>query len=99
MAHLSTIAARQIVIFFILQGLPLFDSTQVKILPYLGIAAEFIKEALENGKKCLVNCQMGVSRSCSAAMAYLMIYQDMSAIEILRAFRKRRDVRYAMILT
>lgn len=74
-------------------GLPLFDSTQVKILPYLGIAAEFIKEALENGKKCLVNCQMGVSRSCSAAMAYLMIYQDMSATEILRAFRKRRDVR------
>ena len=76
-----------------LQGLPLFDSTEVRILPYLGIAADFIRKALEEGKKCLVNCQMGVSRSASCAMAYLMIYQEMNAIDILRAFRKRRDVR------
>ena len=94
---LAMIARHLSIIILFFQGLPLFDSTQVKILPYLGIAAEFIKEALENGKKCLVNCQMGVSRSCSAAMAYLMIYQDMSATEILRAFRKRRDVRYAIV--
>ena len=74
-------------------GLPLWDCTNVNILPYLGCAAEFIKNAMRDGQKCLVNCQMGVSRSCSAAMAYLMIYEGMGAVEILRTFRKRRDVR------
>ena len=73
--------------------MPLWDSTEVKILQYLGCAAEFIKSAMDNGQKILVNCQMGVSRSCTAAMAYLMIYEGMSAIEILRTFRRRRDVR------
>ena len=78
----------------ILQGLPLWDSTDVKIQQYLGCAAEFIKSAMDTGQKILVNCQMGVSRSCSAAMAYLMIYEGMSALDILKTFRRRRDVRY-----
>lgn len=78
---------------FIFQGLPLWDSTEVNILQYLGCAADFIKRALSEGQKCLVNCQMGVSRSCSAAMAYLMIHEELGAVEILRTFRKRRDVR------
>jgi protein-tyrosine phosphatase len=77
----------------IFQGLPLFDSTSVKIQQYMGCAAEFIKKAMEEGQKCLVNCQMGVSRSCTSAMAYLMIYENLGAAEILRTFRKRRDVR------
>lgn len=76
-----------------LQGLPLWDSTDVKILQYLGCAADFIKKAMNEGQKCLVNCQMGVSRSCTAAMSYLMIHEGMDAIDILRDFRKRRDVR------
>ncbi len=75
------------------QGLPLWDSTDVKILQYLGCAAEFIKLAMERGQKCLVNCQMGVSRSCTAAMSYLMLHENMEAVEVLRTFRRRRDVR------
>ena len=72
----------------------MWDQTNVNILPYLGCASEFIKTAMTEGQKILVNCQMGVSRSCTAAMAYLMIYEGMGAVDILRTFRKRRDVRY-----
>ena len=45
------------------QGLQLWDHPNVKILPYLGCADEFISKALGGGGKCLVHCQMGVSRS------------------------------------
>jgi hypothetical protein len=44
-------------------GLQLWDDVNASILPYLGIANDFISSALnESGGKCLVNCQMGVSR-------------------------------------
>ena len=45
-------------------GFPLWDCPQCNVTPYLGCAAEFIATAVaERGGKCLVNCQMGVSRS------------------------------------
>jgi len=44
-------------------GLPLWDDVNACILPYLGVANEYISSALnEPNGKCLVNCQMGVSR-------------------------------------
>ena len=44
-------------------GLPLWDDVNAKILPYLGCANEFIASAFDGRQgKCLVNCQMGVSR-------------------------------------
>ena len=64
-------------------------------MPYLGIAADYIQSAIDftgNGK-CLVNCQMGVSRSASCAMAYLMIHKGMTAVEGLTMVRKSRDCR------
>jgi hypothetical protein len=51
-------------------------------LPFFGCAADFIDEAISNRGKCMVNCQMGVSRSASCAMAYLMIKRDMTAVEV-----------------
>ena len=33
--------------------------------------------------KVLVNCQMGVSRSSAAVLAYLMLRQNMTAVEAL----------------
>ena len=75
-------------------GLPLWDDTNAKILPYLGCANEFIASAFETGSgKVLVNCQMGVSRSCAAAMAFMMITLGWKAVDVLRTFRSRRDVR------
>ena len=74
-------------------GLQLWDSTKVRILPFLGCANEFIAAALAGGGKCLVHCQMGVSRSCTSAMAYMMLTEGWDAVEVMREFRKRRDVR------
>ena len=54
-------------------GLQLWDSSKVRILPYFGCADEFIASAFGSGGKCLVNCQMGVSRSATLAMVYLML--------------------------
>ena len=77
-------------------GLPLWDDTCAMILPYLGVANEFIASAFEYGTvggKVLVNCQMGVSRSCASAMAFMMISLGWKAVDVLRTFRTRRDVR------
>jgi protein-tyrosine phosphatase len=76
-------------------GLPLWDDIHARILPYLGCANEFIASAFEGGRsgKVLVNCQMGVSRSCAAAMSYMMITLGWKAVDVLKTFRTRRDVR------
>ncbi len=77
------------------QGLQLWDSTKVKMTPYFGCANEFIRLSLkETAKgKCLVHCQMGVSRSCVAAMVYMMMTEGWDAVDIMKEFRRRRDVR------
>ena len=75
-------------------GFPLWDCPICNITPYFGCAADFIATAIEEcGGKCLVNCQMGVSRSSSCAMAYLMVKKKMSAVDVLTQFRSHRDVR------
>ena len=74
-------------------GFPLWDNPSCNLLPYFGVASEFIDDAISRGGKCLVNCQMGVSRSASCAIAYMMIKEDMGVKEVLTLFRKSRDCR------
>jgi len=54
---------------------------------------DFIASSLSNGGKCLVNCQMGVSRSGTCALSYMMRELGYTAADALRHFRGRRDVR------
>jgi atypical dual specificity phosphatase len=83
------------------QGLQVWDSTKAKMIPYYGCANEFIALALNGGSsgngvtkgKCLVHCQMGVSRSCVAAVVYMMLSEGWCVADIMTEFRKRRDVR------
>lgn len=42
--------------------------------------------------KVLVHCQMGISRSSTCAIAYLMINKKMSAADAIRTVRLRRDI-------
>ena len=67
------------------------------------LAADYIYTAIDEGEKersnnkgeckIMVNCQMGVSRSASCAMAYLMIHKSFTAVEALTLIRKSRDCR------
>ena len=53
----------------------------------------FVCSSFEGGGRCLVNCQMGVSRSSTCALAYMMVRLGHTAVEALRQFRQHRDVR------
>ncbi|TRY68931.1 hypothetical protein TCAL_15167 [Tigriopus californicus] len=75
------------------KGFLMWDSAWFDVSPFLDEAADYIAEALESGGKCLVNCQMGVSRSCTCAMAFMMKKNAWSATDVLKQFRSHRDVR------
>lgn len=75
------------------KGLKLLDVPQQNISLHFPEVAAFIDEALAEGGKVLVNCQMGMSRSSTCVLAYLILRHQMSADEALNTVRKHRDVR------
>lgn len=75
------------------KGLKLLDVAQTNIAMHFNEVAEFIDEALAEGGKVLVNCQMGMSRSSTCVLAYLMLRQHMTAEVALNEVRKHRAVR------
>jgi protein-tyrosine phosphatase len=75
------------------KGFLMWDSSWFDVSPFIDEATAFIGNAIDSGGKCLVNCQMGVSRSCTCAMAYMMMAKGWTALEALKQFRANRDVR------
>lgn len=74
------------------KGLRLEDLPETNIAMYFNEAADFIEDGIKYGGKVLVNCVMGVSRSSTCAVAYLMIKKRMSATAALRLVRTHRDI-------
>lgn len=56
------------------KSIPLQDHSDENIAAHFEECSEFIRSALEKGEGVLVHCRMGISRSATVVMAYLMKY-------------------------
>ena len=65
------------------KGLRLLDVPQTNIALHFNDITEFIDAALTGGGKVLVNCEMGMSRSSTCVLAYLMLKHKMTAGDAL----------------
>lgn len=74
-------------------GLKLVDIPQEDISAHFDKTAEFIDDCLQQEGKVLVHCRMGMSRSATIAIAYLMIKKGMTVDDGLRTLRMNRAVR------
>lgn len=52
--------------------IPIEDGTEVEIQKYFAEAFHWINTHLENGRKVLVHCKQGRSRSCAIVISFLM---------------------------
>lgn len=68
------------------------DSASDNISLYFDQACAFIEEARESGKCVLVHCTMGMSRSCSIVLAYLVKHQGMTLAQAFVHVKERRPV-------
>lgn len=58
--------------------------------PHMNRAVEYIEQARLSGGKVLVHCRVGVSRSATICIAYVMAHCDLSMIESFLLVRSRR---------
>uniref|UniRef100_A0A8C6WPP8 Dual specificity protein phosphatase n=1 Tax=Neogobius melanostomus TaxID=47308 RepID=A0A8C6WPP8_9GOBI len=77
---------------FVYLGIPAEDSTHFDLDQYFGLAADFIHRAIKSPGKVLVHCIMGMSRSSSLVLAYLMIYERMPLKQALCCVIQKRAI-------
>ncbi|XP_076007842.1 dual specificity protein phosphatase 13A-like [Genypterus blacodes] len=72
-------------------GVPADDSPSFDLSPYFLSAAEFIHDTLDTpGARILVHCAVGVSRSASLVLSYLMIHRHYSLLGAINKIKERR---------
>lgn len=72
-------------------GIPGHDRPSWNIAVYFDQAAKFIDDAIRSGGKVFVHCVVGISRSATLVIAYLIICRGMNAAEALtHTFKQRR---------
>ncbi|KAM8974482.1 dual specificity protein phosphatase 26 [Pelodytes ibericus] len=69
------------------QDSPTFDMS-IHFYP----AADFIHKALREKGKILVHCAVGVSRSATLVLAYLMIHHNMTLVDAITTVKDRRGI-------
>lgn len=74
-------------------GLPVVDLASADISVYFYTVASFIDDALSTGGKVFVHCLLGMSRSATCVLAYLMIKKGMLAVDAIRIVRRNRCIR------
>jgi protein-tyrosine phosphatase len=71
--------------------IPVQDSAEEDLAQFFQQATDFIQVNLEKGKSVLVHCSMGISRSASIVIAYLIRFDKMSLNEAYRHLKLARD--------
>ncbi|TWW81915.1 dual specificity protein phosphatase 13-like [Takifugu flavidus] len=74
-------------------GIPADDSTHFDLDVYFQPAADFIHKALKSPDgRVLVHCIMGMSRSSTLVLAYLMIYRHLTLKRALKELIQKRAI-------
>ncbi|XP_072523369.1 dual specificity protein phosphatase 13A-like [Salminus brasiliensis] len=72
-------------------GVPADDSPSFNLSVYFQPCADHIHQVLNSpGARLLVHCAVGVSRSASLVLAYLMIYQNLPLLEAIKTVKQHR---------
>ncbi|XP_061657469.1 dual specificity protein phosphatase 26-like isoform X2 [Syngnathoides biaculeatus] len=73
-------------------GIEAHDSPAFDMSKNFYPVADFIHKALSRGGKVLVHCAVGLSRSATLVLAYLMIRQNLTLVEAIKTVKDRRGV-------
>uniref|UniRef100_A0AAX7SZV1 Dual specificity protein phosphatase n=3 Tax=Pseudocrenilabrinae TaxID=318546 RepID=A0AAX7SZV1_ASTCA len=73
-------------------GVEAHDSCNYDMSVNFQAAADFIHRGLSRGGKVLVHCHVGVSRSATLVLAYLMLKQNLTLVEAICAVKESRGV-------
>ncbi|NWW34799.1 DS13B phosphatase, partial [Panurus biarmicus] len=74
-------------------GVEAFDDPSFDLSIFFYDAANFIGKALNSsGGKVFVHCAMGVSRSATLVLAFLMIYENMTLVDALKTVSAHRNI-------
>ncbi|XP_041916813.1 protein phosphatase Slingshot homolog 3 [Alosa sapidissima] len=77
---------------FTYMNIRVYDVESTDLLPHWKNTYTFINSARQSGQAVLVHCKMGVSRSASTVMAYLMKQQGLTLEEALSYVRECRPI-------
>ncbi|XP_021373972.1 dual specificity protein phosphatase 3-like isoform X4 [Mizuhopecten yessoensis] len=73
-------------------GIKALDHSSYNMTPHFSAAAKFIEKALKSNGKIYVHCSMGISRSATVVLAFLLLKQNLGLMEAVKTIRAKREV-------